>query len=331
MDMSSANYEGNSATVLIDNGFGRFYRADYPIPGFPRSVYAADLDGDGDRDLALSVNGGIDNPTVVSVFKNDGNGSFPDRADYPVVKFPNSIKATDFDGDGDLDLAVVNEDYTANSVSVLKNNGDGTFAPKTDWMTGGVPRTLAVADLDGDGDIDVVTANGDYPHTISVLKNNGDGSFSPKVDYPGGYYTIATTALASDLDKDGDIDLAISNWNYTAFSVFKNNGDGIFAPRVDYGSGDFHGSIFGADLDGDGDTDIGFYSGRGGRRTLLAAQPFENAQAPAAFAERPDTLGDDRSPGRTSSARGPSAARRAACPEQDRPSGRSCGWGARAR
>ncbi|OGC83128.1 MAG: hypothetical protein A2W07_09075 [candidate division Zixibacteria bacterium RBG_16_43_9] len=78
------------------------------------------------------------------------------------------------DKDGDLDLVVANE--RDNNVSVLKNNGDGTFQPKVDYATGNCPISLFCADLDGDSDLDIATANYSS-HTVSILKNNGDGTF----------------------------------------------------------------------------------------------------------------------------------------------------------
>ena len=66
-----------------------------------------------------------------------GSGSFQAKTDYATGSYPYSVFSADFDGDGDMDLAVAN--YNSGTVSVLLNNGDGTFQAKTDYTTGPVP------------------------------------------------------------------------------------------------------------------------------------------------------------------------------------------------
>jgi hypothetical protein len=81
---------------------------------------------------------------------------------------PTSVFSADLDGDGDLDLATAN--YDSHNVSVLLNNGDGTFAPHSVYSVGDTPWSVFSADLDGDGDLDLATANSD-PDNVSVLLN----------------------------------------------------------------------------------------------------------------------------------------------------------------
>ena len=186
-------------------------KVDYVTGSSPSSVFASDLDGDGDFDLAVA------NPNGVSVSKNNGDGTFTAKVDYWAGSDPFSVFASDIDGDGDRDLAVANGG--SSSVSILKNNGDGTFAAKIDYGTGNFPHSVFVSDLDGDGDQDLATAN--YAsNTVSVLKNNGDGTFAAKVDYGTG--SGPWSVFASDLDRDGDQDLAVANVNSTTVSVLEN-------------------------------------------------------------------------------------------------------------
>ena len=91
------------------------------------------------------------------------------RADYAAGNRPGSVFGADVHGDGDNDMAVTNSGSCCDfSVSVLMNNGDGTFAPRMDYPAGGF--SVFSADLDGDGDNDLVTSQ------VSVLLNNGDGT-----------------------------------------------------------------------------------------------------------------------------------------------------------
>ena len=101
----------------------------------PSSVFIADLDRDGDNDLAVA-NRASNN---VSVLLNNGDGTFADKVDYGTGDDPRSVFSVDLDGDRGNDLAVANagtEEKPGNTVSVLLNNGDGTFAAKVDWSWG---------------------------------------------------------------------------------------------------------------------------------------------------------------------------------------------------
>ena len=170
---------------------------------------------------------------------------FGPPADYPAGDEPNSVFSADLDGDADSDLVVVNED----GVSVLMNNGDGTFALNVDYPAGDEPNSVFSADLDGDGDNDLVVTNEDG---VSVLMNNGDGTFALNVDYPTG--DEPNSVFSADLDGDGDNDLVVTNED--GVSVLLNNGDGTFTPKVDYDAGRHPQSVVIADLDGNGDKDL---------------------------------------------------------------------------
>ena len=180
------------------------------------SAFAADLDLDGDLDLAVACNG----TNQVAVLENNGSGAFGNPVNYPTGDGPVSVFATDLDKDGDLDLALVNEaDY---SVSVLKNNGNGTFAPKVDYPAGNGPlavKSVFSCDVDRDGYLDLATAN--YAgNTVSVLRNYGDGTFASKVDY--GVGAGPSSLFAADLDLDGDWELATANYSGSTVSILMN-------------------------------------------------------------------------------------------------------------
>ena len=214
------------------------------------SAYCADLDADGDQDLAVSDR----SKNVVSIFKNRGDGCFESRADYVTGAAPRQIFLSDLDADGDSDIAVVNSNQNSgNSVSVLKNQGDGSFFAKVDYPTGEGPVSLFVADLDNDSDQDLAVANF-WTYSVSILKNNGDGTFANKVDYDAGANT--QSVFASDLDLDNDYDLVVANREDSNISIFENNGDGTFSARVNYPSGIFPHHLFVSDLDSDTFPDI---------------------------------------------------------------------------
>jgi hypothetical protein len=131
-----------------------------------------------------------------------------DRVDqYPVGGVPHIIAAGDLDADGDLDLVTSNR--ADDTLSILINDGKGSFSPGETLLVGNEPRGIVIADVDGDGGLDIVCGNGsednagDLP-TNSILVNRGNAAFRPRVDY------LANTSQAGALrsvrftDLDGD-------------------------------------------------------------------------------------------------------------------------------
>ena len=183
LDLLTANYGSANVSVRLNDGSGNF--TDHPtnpnpaVGDSPQSVALGDVDGDGDLDL-LTANTGNDN---VSVLLNDGSGNFTAPATNPTPPWvcfmaPYSVVLGDVDSDGDLDLLTAN--YGGNTVSVLLNDGSGNFtAPATNPnpAVGNGPRSVALGDVDGDGDLDLLTANA-FSDNVSVLLNDGAGNFT---------------------------------------------------------------------------------------------------------------------------------------------------------
>jgi hypothetical protein len=237
-----------SFTTKVNDGACCFAQAvNYSVGSYPWSVFCADLEDDGDMDLAVACG----DSNKVSILKNNGDGTFQPKVDYSAGVSPAAIYCADLDRDGYLDLAVVNAG--SNDISILKNNGDGTFQTAEDYDAGTNPVEIFCADLDGDGDLELAVANNNSSN-VSILKNNGDGTFQTAVNYGAGQYPHSV--FCADLDGDGDLDLAVTNAGSNNVSVLKNNGDGIFQPAVNYSTGYDPSSVFAADLDGDGDLDL---------------------------------------------------------------------------
>ncbi|WP_437676623.1 FG-GAP-like repeat-containing protein [Sorangium sp. So ce131] len=240
-------------------GPGLFRPLAEPAGYNPVDVAAADVDGDGDIDLAV-VNSGtseFDGAGHVSVLLNQGNGTFADPVSYAVGSVALSIEAADLNGDGHPDLAVANSESA--DVSVLLNEGDGTFATAVSYPAGARPAFVAAADLNGDGHIDLTAANG-WAGGVSLLLNQGDGTFAAPVEHASGGSTGAVAA--ADLNGDGRLDLAAVNSDNGDtdmrgnVSVLLNQGNNTFSAPVSYALHDMPLKVTAADLNGDGHTDL---------------------------------------------------------------------------
>ena len=226
--------------------------------GFPISVFAADLDGDGNTDVVSSVSS-IDNSVDKIVWsKNDGQGGFgPLQTITTSVRDALSVFAADLDGDGDID--VLSASLGSNKIAWYENtDGLGGFGPQQIISTAALaPRSLVAADLDGDGDLDVL-AGFSYGDKVAWYENtDGQGSFGPR-------QSITTTGdgvnsvFAADLDGDGDVDVLSTSAGGDKVAWYENgDGQGRFGPQqIITASALGARSVFAADLDGDGDTDV---------------------------------------------------------------------------
>jgi hypothetical protein len=181
-------------------------------------VSVSDFNGDGTPDLAVA---NYTIPSAVTVLLGKGDGTFEDAVSYDaggigaIVVLPGDV-----DGDGKLDLAVLNSivNSTTNfsSVSFLLGNGDGTFRSPIRRETEPYARTMALGDFDGDGRLDLATAGWQEQNPIrqdlfpvSVQLGNGDGSFQARFLYAAG--TKPQFLLARDLNHDGRSDLAVAS------------------------------------------------------------------------------------------------------------------------
>ncbi|MEI6823278.1 MAG: FG-GAP-like repeat-containing protein, partial [Bacteroidota bacterium] len=243
----------SGTTVLFET------EVDFETVNFPTNdVSIGDIDGDGKPDLVMA-----NSNSTISVLRNtstSGNLSFATKVDFATSYTPNYVSIGDIDGDGKVDLAVVNADY--NTVSVLRNISSGTtvlFETNVNFATGSIPRTVSIGDIDGDGKADLVVANiGDK--TVSVFRNISSGTtvlFQTKVDFATGISPFSVSI--GDIDGDGKADLAVVNASGGNVSVLRNastSGNLSFSTMVNFATGISPRSVSIGDIDGDGKPDL---------------------------------------------------------------------------
>jgi hypothetical protein len=161
------------------------------------------------------------------------------------------IAAADFDGDGDLDLAV--SDYAAldtGRVGVFLFDG-GLPGARVDYSTDKGPRNLGAGDFDGDGDVDIVSANSAVG-TLSLLKNNGNGTFAPQVSIS---LPQAMDVAVTDFNKNGYDDIVVARWTY-GVSYLYGSPSGFGAPTTIEIQGGHTETVVVGDIDGDATREV---------------------------------------------------------------------------
>lgn len=238
-----------------------FTSQDSPDLGdFGRALTVADFNGDGWPDLATTA-GGISVIGHVAVLLNDGSGGFGPATSYLVGRSSNAIVTADLDGDGTADLAVANRFADTQSqdasVSVLLNNGDGSFAAATSLPQTLTPSAIAAGDFNGDGKPDLVTTNNTAGVAMSIRLNTGTGGFGAETSIRlRGAADNRSGLKVADFTGDGKADIAVATTDSPSLTILASQGDGSFAvPRI-YAAGNFPTSIAIGDFNGDGQTDL---------------------------------------------------------------------------
>jgi hypothetical protein len=212
-DLVIGNAAGSTLSVLLNIGTGVGYlgQAGTPInPGFnPGGVLLADVNKDNRPDIIVT-NGAV-GANNMRVILNTTTG-YMQQALITVGTSPTGLVAADFDGDGNVDLAVSH--VGSNNVYLLKGNGAGVFAALgAPIAVGAGPQSLVAADLNLDDKMDLVVPNGGAnPGTMHVLIGRGDGTFSLAGGNPVVIGREAFSATVADFNKDGKPDIAVTRY-----------------------------------------------------------------------------------------------------------------------
>ncbi len=244
-------------------------------PG-PLGLAVGDFTGDSFPDVVTADYGYIaGNNATVSLLKHNGKrgpaAGFLAPVSFNVGIHPQQVAAGDLNGDGWLDLTVGRSDITGQqfgTLSVMFNNGAGSFGPPTDYAAAPGARlhspAVAFADLDNDGDKDLLggglySAGSVDNGAITIRRNAGNGMFGPAEIYLFANYVAAPHHLTTaDLNADGFLDVLAATEQGGAtdgFNVLRSNGSGGYFAVAHYEASQFTVAIAAADVDGDGDLD----------------------------------------------------------------------------
>lgn len=250
------------AKLYTNDGSGGFTEViNTPFDGVGEgSIAFADVDGDNDQDVLIT--GLSDENYVSKLYINNGSGNFTEAVNTPFDQvYQSSIAFADVDGDNDLDVLITGENTSYDPIAKLYlNDGLGNFSEVTNTPFEGVDESsIAFADVDGDGDLDVIiTGLSSNGHVAKLYTNDGSGNFTEVMGTP--FIGIAAGSVAfADIDGDNDQDVLITGatLNDRISVLYANDGSGNFTQVMDTPfQGVAFGSIAFADIDNDDDQDV---------------------------------------------------------------------------
>jgi hypothetical protein len=262
LDLILANTTDGTVSVLQGNGDGTFQvHIDFPAGASPTALAVADFNGDQNLDIAVAS----EPAGTISVLLGNGKGSFNQPVSFS-VDHPTSLATADFNTDGKQDLIVGSNASGCGPgdgwITLFPGMGDGSFQNARAYSINGV-LSVAVADLNGDGNADVIAAvcfaaTVPGPGEVVVLLGNGAGSFGEPLSYVTDRASTGSTAYVTtgDFDGDGHLDVAVSSSTDNTVSVLLGKGDGTFRSQVNFGAGFAPSSVAAGDLNGDGQIDL---------------------------------------------------------------------------
>lgn len=262
----------NQITWIQQNPVGRYREREIGtrIRG-PARATPYDIDGDEDLDLLVAEMGTIfpnnDKIGAVVVLENNGEQLFTNRVLVDQVARVTDIQPGDFDADGDIDLAVGQFGYDDGEIRWMENKGNWQFESHLLLSLSGTVHT-PVADIDADGDLDIVALVSQEWEEIYVFENDGEANFETHMVYGSTNEDFGSSGISLvDLDLDGDLDILYTNGDafdyippgprpWHGVQWLENQGSLAFQyHRV----GDFPGAFFANALDVDHDEDLDIF------------------------------------------------------------------------
>jgi hypothetical protein len=314
LDLAVANYtNSNNASILLNTtATGATTptfnpKVDFTTGSGSTSVSIGDFNSDNKPDLAVSNQNGASVSILLNTTTNATTPTFATNVDFTTGSRPLSVSIGDLNGDGKPDLAVANNG--SSTASILLNTTatratTPTFATKVDFTTGtgSGPRSVSIGDINGDGKLDLATANGNTINASILLNTTATGATTPtfatKVDFTTGSTPFSVSI--GDFNGDGKPDLATANSGSASnnASILLNTTatratTPTFAPKVDFKTGSTPFSVSIGDLNSDGKPDLATANFSDNTASILLNTTANGATTPT-FAPKVDSTTGSR-------------------------------------
>ena len=283
----SVSSGGGDLMVLLGNGSGSFSAPLIFASDGTGPLATGDWNSDGHLDLVLAntFQASITTPM------GDGHGHFTAPVRPNLAPSPVNAVAADVNGDGKMDLVVVNQNTLTSlrEVSILPGKGNGSFGtPVVLKNVGQVPAAVAVADFNHDGIPDLVVTDTHIPAGVRVLLGNG-GSFRAPVFYSS---APGSAVVAADVNGDGAPDIVVLDTNQAKVSVLLGNGDGTFQAALDFSAGINPVAMVTGDFNRDGHLDLALADESGNAVSIMFGNGDGTFQSPvtAAIVQQPHSI-----------------------------------------
>lgn len=218
---------GQPVSVLLNNGAGGFNAPiQFGSTLVATTVAVGDFNNDGFADLAVGTGNNTSGTTNIRL--GNGTGNFPGGTDTVVTQTSTDLATADFNGDGNLDLAMTNSNcynvLPSCAARIMLGNGAGGFGAPTNYEVGSQPFDLEIADYNSDGRPDIAAIAFATTNTVRILLNNGAG-FAPSQNISWSNAVSSAKIISADFNRDGAVDLAAIRSDSIAILTGDNTGN----------------------------------------------------------------------------------------------------------